>query len=192
MKAKPPGRPRSEKARKAILDSAFELLRHGGVGSVTVEAVATKAGVGKPTIYRYWDNAHELAMAAIMAQSDGEPARVRGTDALGALQTQLAQVVARFSRPQGRQAAILMAASDGESELSKAFRNQVILQSREQGRELLQDAMASGEIRPDIALEAVLDMIYGPIFYRLLAGHAPLDEEVAGQIVATIRRAIST
>ena len=60
-----PGRPRSERARQAILRSAFDLLQEVGPTRLTVEAVAARAGVGKPTIYRYWANAQDLAMAAM-------------------------------------------------------------------------------------------------------------------------------
>ena len=61
------GRPRSQTARKAVLETAYKIVMSEGVGRLTVERVALEAGVGKPTIYRNWANAHELAMAAFMA-----------------------------------------------------------------------------------------------------------------------------
>ncbi|HZF80646.1 MAG TPA: TetR-like C-terminal domain-containing protein, partial [Rubrivivax sp.] len=68
----------------------------------------------------------------------------------------------------------------------KAFRNQVILKSREAGRRIIERAMLTLEVRADIALEAVLDMLYGPLFFRLLAGHQPLSPELAEQLVETL------
>ena len=59
--------------------------------------------------------------------------------------------------------------------MTKAFRNRVILSSREAGRGIIEAAAARGEIEPVDDIEALLDMIYGPLFYRLLAGHARLD-----------------
>ena len=56
------GRPRSEAARQAILQAARELLADGGPGAVTMEAVAARAGVGKPTVYRWWPDRHAVAI----------------------------------------------------------------------------------------------------------------------------------
>lgn len=183
MTTKSPGRPRSERAQKAILASTFDLLEEGGLSKVTIEAVAARAKVGKPTIYRYWGNAQELAMAAVMAKTAATEASGIGRSATQDLKNQLQGVVERFSSPAGRQTAILMASADADSELSKAFRNQVILKSREQGRDILVRGMAQNEIREDLPLEIVLDMIYGPIFYRLLTGHAALHKGFAQEIV---------
>ena len=69
----------------------------------------------------------------------------------------------------------MIAASQGETELAKAFRNQFIAASRADGRALLERAIAAGELRADLDLEVTLDLVYGPLYYRLLVGHAPLD-----------------
>ena len=186
MAAKSPGRPRSERAQNAILASAYELLEEGGLTKVTMEAVAARAKVGKPTIYRYWGNAQELAMAAIMAKTEPSIDFSNEESAIHSLKQQLQRVVERFSSPAGRQTAILMASADSDNELSKAFRNQVILKSRKQGRIILERGVAQHVIRSDLPIETVMDMIYGPIFYRLLAGHAPLHENFASEIVDSL------
>src|SRR5919112_2209299 len=54
--SRPPGRPRSERAHRAILQAANELLESEGFASVTVEAIAERAGVSKATVYRWWPN----------------------------------------------------------------------------------------------------------------------------------------
>lgn len=181
-----PGRPRSEATRLAILKAAREILDEAGPLRVTVEAVAARAGVGKPTIYRYWSNAQELSMTALMdgaPENAGDPAPVED-GAIEALTAQVASVVRRFASQRGRQAALLMATAEADSELAKAFRNRVILSSRNDGRALLERAIEEGEMRDDFSIETALDLIYGPIFYRLLAGHAPLDEAFANETVA--------
>lgn len=181
-----PGRPRSEAARLAILDAAYRLLMDDGFGRLTVEAVAARAGVGKPTIYRYWNNAQELAMAALLARPEVEPqAHVKGSTR-EALKSHLRSVVAAFATARGRQITLTMASSDPDSELAKAFRTQIILKSRETGRALLETAVHSAEIERPHNIEAVLDMIYGPIFYRLLTGHAPLDTRFSDAIIDVI------
>jgi AcrR family transcriptional regulator len=190
MASKSPGRPRSERARKAILASALSLIEEEGITGVTIEAVADQAKVGKPTIYRYWSNARELAMAAMMEQPDRKAVTKVSDPPLKQLETQLKAVIKQFSKSTGKQAAILMASSHWESELSKAFRNQVILKSREEGRQILEAAIGEGQVKPDIPIDSVLDMIYGPIFYRLLAGHIPLDDGFENEIIETLSKSI--
>ncbi len=104
--------------------------------------------------------------------------------AIEALTAQVASVVQRFASRRGRQAALLMATAEADSELAKAFRNRVILSSRNEGKVYLKRAIEEGDLRGDVAIETALDLIYGPIFYRMLAGHAPLNEAFANEIVA--------
>lgn len=189
-KKKRAGRPRSQQARQAILQAAHEMLGERGFGGVTVEAVAERAGVGKPTIYRYWANALELAMAAVMAASDQANTEVaspgNATTARQLLREHLMAAVLRFNTPAGRQVTWLLAAAEQNTELFKAFRNQLIMRYRDTGRIILQGAIETAEIRPDTAVETTLDMLYGPFFYRLLSGHATLTESFAEEILDTI------
>src|SRR6185295_1474416 len=86
---RPRGRPRSAKARNAILHAARELLREGGPAGVTMEGVAARAGVGKPTVYRWWPDRHAVAMAALMDTGLAKPVRSGGSSAIAALRAQL-------------------------------------------------------------------------------------------------------
>lgn len=180
------GRPRSVEAREKILRAARELLSEAGPGAVTMEAVAARAGVGKPTIYRSWPDRHAVLMAALMASDPGAEARA-SRSALRALQQQLTAIVERFSSPIGRHITTMIAAADPETELAKAFRNHFVLARRSEGRELLQRAIDDGELRKGLDLEVSLDLLYGPLFFRLLMGHAPLD---AAFVSAVLRHAL--
>jgi AcrR family transcriptional regulator len=200
--ARPRGRPRSEQARRAILKATQELLAEGGITSVTIEGIAARAGVGKPTIYRSWPNAHAVTMAALMesdlstspatapsasknpaAEPAGQSPCGQQLQSLNALRTQLREVVRVFTAPLGRNIAMMIAASEADTELSKAFRNQFILARRVEGRALLEQAIADGEIRNDLELETALDLIHAPVFYRLLLGHAPLTPQFTDSII---------
>jgi AcrR family transcriptional regulator len=186
------GRPRSEQARLAILKAARDLLERGGIGAVTVEGVAERAGVGKPTIYRYWPNGHAVAMAALLETSPApEPVQRARRSALLALKDQLQRIVTVFGSPVGRHVATMIAASEGETELSKAFRNHFLLARREEGRALLLTAIKQGELRRDIDLDVALDLIYAPIFYRLLMGHAKLDSAFTDAVIRQLLRGLA-
>jgi AcrR family transcriptional regulator len=178
-------------AQSRILKAAHDILTEDGFGRLTVEAVAARSGVGKPTIYRHWANASELAMAALMSGDPGIFAG-GGTSLRSALAGQMRSLIQAFATTRGRQIAMTLAAADPESEFTKAFRNQVILSSREAGRALLLQAAARGEIMLQHDLEVLLDMIYGPVFYRLLVGHRSLDTGFADGIVAIALEAVAT
>jgi AcrR family transcriptional regulator len=180
---KPRGRPRSEKARLAILRAARALLAEGGPGAVTMEAVAARARVGKPTVYRWWPDRHAVAMAALMDTGAAEGVEASGRSALSALRAQLRAVAKRFSTSTGRHVTSMLAASDPESELSKAFRNHFVLARRAEGQALLERAKANREVRRDVDVEVALDLLYGPLFFRLLMGHAALDETFMDKVL---------
>jgi AcrR family transcriptional regulator len=187
-----PGRPPSESARRLVIDTAYRILMSEGLGRLSIDRVAAESGVSKPTIYRSWTNAQELAMAAFMAQPQVDTASRDGSSARNTLAAHLRSVIETFATQRGRQITLTMASADPDSELSKAFRNQVILKSRESGRRLIEQATAANEVRPDINVETVLDMLYGPLFFRLLAGHLPLSAALADQLVAIVFDGIHT
>jgi AcrR family transcriptional regulator len=192
------GRPRSLDARRSILHAARELLTEGGIAAVTIEAIATRSGISKPTIYRSWPNAHAVAMAALMENVDMSarvatvPAKRQHSGSICALRAQLHDVARVFSAPLGRNVAVMIAASERETELSKAFRDHFILARRTEGRSFVRQAIADGELRTDLDVEVTLDLIYAPIFYRLLMGHAPLDARFTDSVLTHVLRGLST
>lgn len=189
--SRPRGRPRSAGARAAILAAARALLDAGGITAVTMEGIAARAGVGKPTIYRSWPNAHAVAMAALM-DAEGAPSKpTRARSAVGELKLQLRNVATVFASRMGRQVTVMVASAASETELSKSFRNHFILTRREEGRAIINRAIARGEIRRSISVDVALDMIYGPIFYRLLMGHGPLDSKFTDTVVDQALQGIS-
>lgn len=150
-----------------------------------MEAVASRAGVGKPTVYRWWPDRHAVAMEALM-EGEGEVAAIEPKDsAILALREQLRIIAERFATPTGRHVASIIAAADADSELSKAFRGHFVLARRAEGRALLERAIRDGEVRGDLALEIALDLLYGPLFFRLLLGHAPLDAAFVDRLLDT-------
>ncbi len=168
------GRPPSAAAREAILRAAREMLAEVGPSGVTVEGIATRAGVGKPTIYRWWSDRHAVVMAALMAdvEVDAPPRAARSP--LMQLRHQLHAIAERFATPTGRHVTAMLAAADPNSELSKAFRNHFVMARRAEGAAFLRAAIQSGELdRLDI--DVALDLLFGAVFFRLLMSHAPLD-----------------
>ena len=176
------GRPRDPRVHDAILKAARELLHEAGPAAVTMEAVAQRAGVGKPTVYRWWPNRHAVAMAALMdaAPAHDRPRRQsRRTTTrrrpLDELEQQLLVVADTLASRTGRHVTAMIAAADPNTEVAKAFRHHFVLARRSEGRLMLEQSMRRGELRADLQLDVALDQIYGALFFRLLLGHAAVD-----------------
>jgi AcrR family transcriptional regulator len=184
------GRPPSEAARRAILHAARELLDEGGLLSITMEGVAARAGVGKPTVYRHWSNRYEVAMAALIEATRSAETPNMSDAPLRALRRQLRGLAELFTSSTGRNVAAVLASGYGETELSKAFRLYFVQARRDEGRALIEQAVAAGDVRADVNVEIALDLIYGPIFYRLTMAHAPIDARfvniLLGEVLAGI------
>lgn len=180
------GRPRDPRTRAAILAAARALLERGGLTAVTIEAIALKAGVSRPTIYRYWPNAPAVAMAAFL-DATGAPEAARSTRSpYAALRAQLYAVADAFAAPAGRSVAAMVAAAQSETELAKAFRNEFIARNRDATRLLLERCIEDGLIAPPADMALVLDLVFGPLFYRLLMGHAPITRGFVDRLLDTV------
>jgi AcrR family transcriptional regulator len=180
------GRPRDPRTRAAILAAAQALLERGGLTAVTIEAIAAKAGVSRPTIYRYWPNAPAVAMAAFLEASAEPGAGKTSRSPLAALRAQLHAVADAFAAPAGRSVAAMVAAAQSETELAKAFRNEFIARNRDAARQLLERCIAEKLIAPPADVDLALDLVFGPLFYRLLMGHAPITRSFVDRLLDAV------
>ena len=163
-----PGRPRSEASHQAIIQATLELLIEVGYGALTMEAVRTRAGVGKATIYRRWSSKEELVSDTIVFLH--ETFAAPDTGSLRGDYAALAGAV-RASASRGG-AAMLMPRLLGESvhdpELFAIFRAHLVEPRRAALRTVLERAVARGEIRHGIDPELMVDLFAGPAVYRML------------------------
>lgn len=177
-------RRRSERCHQAILAAAAELLEEKGYGGVSVEAIASRAGVGKQTIYRWWPCKASVVMEAYAERvTQNLPLPDTGnvrTDLIELL-GQLATVLGTTSA--GRALAGLIAEAQTDLHVAQEFRTQLGDCRRAAVQILLQRGIARGELHPDLDLELAIDLLCGPIWYRLLQQHAPLNREFAIALV---------
>jgi AcrR family transcriptional regulator len=174
----PRGRPRSAKAHEAILKAAAGLLLEHGLAAVSMDAVAARAGVSKATIYRWWPTKETLALDALYA--DWALAAPVPKDT-GSLRGDLIELLSPWvrlvaARPYARVIAALLANTRTDPAFAAEYRRRVIEPRRDQAREIFRRAIERGEVPADLDLEVALDLIYGPLYLRLLQDHAPLDD----------------
>ncbi len=174
---RPPGRPRSEAARAAILTAASALLDEVGCAALTIEGIAARAGVGKRTIYRWWPTKGAIVIEAFLATISPRIAFRSTVSARADLKWQLRSVVRAYNGKDGRTVSELIALGQSDPLMLKAFVDGYIEPRRRLARDVLERAVANGEIGRDANLDDLIDSLYGPIFTRLLFRHAPLSED---------------
>jgi len=168
---RPPGRPRSEPARQAILHSTLAVLEKRGFSDFTIEEVAERAAVGKATVYRWWSNKGAL-IADAFAGSTTRRLRFPDTGSVFIdMSRQMRQVVKIFRSRRGRIVSAILAAGQSDPEVIAAFRERFLLPRRREAYETLRRAIRRGELRRDVNPDLLLDSLYGPIYMRFLIRH---------------------
>ena len=186
------GRPRSEAGRRAILDAAAELQLDRGLAAVTMDAIAERAGVSKATIYRWWPTKEAVALDALQADWATTRPRRRDTgtlrgDLLGLLRPWVRRV---GSRPYARLIAALVTEAHNDAAFAAQYRERFVEPRRDEAREIFQRAIERGEIPPDTKVEVAVDLLYGPLYHRLLHGHAPLNDRFTVDVVDMALRGV--
>jgi len=189
--ARRPGRPRSEQADQAIIDAALSLFAESGPDGLCIERVAAKAGVGKATIYRRWPGKEDLLLDAIaalkapMPEPAGRSAREDLVTLLGAMCRETADP------PRARQFALLLGEGAKYPRLMARYVETVLEPRREVIRAVLRRGIASGELRPDIDVDAALFMLIGAVVARRGHEQHPVPPEYAERVVDELLRGLA-
>lgn len=184
-KANPRGRPRSEASRIAILTAARDLLREVGYEGLTVVAVAARAGAGKQTVYRWWPTKAVLVadcvleglldVGLITAPATGHAATdltVWLTDSYAALSTnEVAPLVQA-----------LTAASASDADAAARLADRFLTPLRTAFAEMLQRAVDGGNVRTDIDILTVSDMLIGALIFDAIARDADASARVPAMV----------
>ena len=180
------GRPRSEKASQAILEAAADLLLENGLAAVSMDAVAARAGVSKATIYRWWPTKETLALDALYHEWAAVPPP-RDTGSLRGDLLSLLRPWVRLAgkRPYGRAIAALITEAQTNPEFAREYRERFLAPRRDLARAVLRRAIDRGEIPASTKIEVTLDLLYGPVYHRLLHGHAPLNDRFIRDVIDT-------
>ncbi len=186
---RPMGRPRDTRVDRAILEAALELIAELGIHDFRTEDVAARAGVGKGAIYRRYRSKDELVTAAVAALVS-EEITVPDTGSTHADLLALMREAVELYR--GSLAGLLMpnlvGAMAQKPELARAVRGGFLAGRRAALSEVLRRGVERGDLRPDLDLELVLDVLGGPLFYRLLITGGPIDEQLAEGVAELILR----
>ena len=185
------GRRRNEAAREAILDATVRLLQDGGLDSLTVDAIAQAAGVGRQTIYRWWPSKGAMLAEAMGLQAAAVvPPRDSGSFEadLVAFWTDSFRALADPAQARGvRDVAAEAQHDEHVAEAPARF----TAQRRAALRAVLQRGAGQGRFSPGVDLDLLTDLGYGFLWYRLLVRHRPLDDQAARELSAYLIAAAS-
>ena len=168
------GRPRDVRCDEAILQATLDLLSEGGAGSLSIDGVAARAGVGKATIYRRWNSKEALLLEAL--SSDTSIIETPDTGTLrGDLESYFGALLDKVQASAGSDVLPhLIEAAHYDAEVRNSL-DQYLSSRQKPLRVLLHRAQQRGEIAPTIDLKVMSDAVVGPIIYRRLLSKDRLD-----------------
>jgi AcrR family transcriptional regulator len=184
------GRPRDTQIDMEVVEAVLNALERGGYRAVTMEGIAKNVDRPRSSLYRRWPSKRHLVAYAVVSELGENPAADTGTlrgDLLSAVRT----LWRAFRGPLGHALAGLVADMAQDAALAASIRQQVLAPRRRSMREAIERARMRGEVRDDLDVELLLDMLTGPFYFRTLFGHASMSRENTEQIVDCMLRVIN-
>lgn len=191
LRTRSPGRARSDASRMAILDATLKLLETTPVPQISIESIAREAGVGKATIYRWWNSKAAVVIEAFLHTHLSHTPMPKDISPREALTRHIHLLVEEYSGWSGRIVSQIMAEGQSDPEVLREFRERFWYGRRAVVREVVEDARRRGELRSDLEPELQMDILYAPIYFRLLMRHLPLDKKFADEHCAAVMQMLA-
>ena len=162
---------RNENARLAVLHAADDLLVERGFGGVTVEGIAARAGVAKQTIYRWWPSKTDILLDTLIDDASRQLAIPDTGSAVADMRRYLRSLASFLTKePAGKVLLALIGEAQHDPEMARSFHRRYLDPQRQNEREMLKRGITNGELAHELDIDAALDALCGPIFYRALNG----------------------
>jgi AcrR family transcriptional regulator len=183
---RPRGRPRSEHARQEILEASYKLLRDKGFNAVGSHEIAQAAGVSSATLYRWWRSKEEILFDACFERMKPVLAIPEAGSGLTRLRRYVLRAAEFLVSEEGEVMARIFTGIHEDTRLRQAFLERYVKHRRQIQRRIIEEAIASGELKSTTDPELLIDVLTGPLFFRWLQGHAPLDKSFAKSILDNV------
>ena len=186
---RPGGRPRNPELDRAILDAVLQLLADEGYERMSIESVAQRAGVGKPTIYRRWPSKAAMVVDAVAQLAEVAPPPATAGSVRERAYAFIEQAWRKASHVHDDRTTVLshlLGEIHRNSELRDAVRATFVANRREQLRGLLREGVRTGEIRPDVDLDVATDVLFSPLLARKLVTGGKISIAVARAVVDVV------
>ena len=179
------GRPRSEAAAShaAILDAVYELLKVKSARDLTMDAIAKRANVGKPTLYKWWPSKAALIMAMFHERLVRHSEAPVAATAEEVIRTKMRRLIKALNGLFGKVVADLIAEGQGDPAILQEFYERHISLRRASAVADIERGKLASEFSADTNAELLVDAIFGPVYYRLLLRSAPLTEKYGNDLI---------
>ncbi|PGK33820.1 TetR family transcriptional regulator [Bacillus anthracis] len=177
------GRPRNIETQKAILSASYELLLESGFKAVTVDKIADRAKVSKATIYKWWPNKAAVIMDGFLSVAAARLPVPDTGSALTDILTHATSLAGFLISREGTIITELVGEGQFDSKLAEEYRARYFQPRRLQAKQLLEKGIKRGELKENLDVDLSIDLIYGPIFYRLLVTGEKLDDSYVHDLV---------
>jgi AcrR family transcriptional regulator len=183
---------RSERSRRATLDAALELCAEKAYGRVTVEAIAARAGVSKKTIYRWWPSKGAVMLEALSEMLADATPFVDTGDIEADLRTHVNGLVKLISTPPyGPLYAGILSEMHHDDGLARSVREQLVGPRVDAAVGRLRHAQEQGQIPAGADLPLAVELLYGPVYYRLVLRKPAQDETAVAALVSHVLRSLA-
>jgi AcrR family transcriptional regulator len=184
----PRGRPRSVSAdsHAVILNAVFELLQETSVRDLTMEAIAKRAKVGKPTLYKWWPSKAALVFAVFHERVAVVSKIPKSVTAEQAIRTKVRRLIHEFNGFFGKIMADLIAEGQSEPEILNELVEQHINARRTATAADIEEGKRNGEFDESVDAQLLIDAIFGPLYFRHLLRHAPLTQVYGDELVTQV------
>lgn len=162
-----------------------------GFDRMSIEGVAARAGVGKTTIYRWWESRGVLAVEAFLTMVEPVIAFHHTGSARKDMIAQMHALATLYRGPTGRFVREMIGSSQSDSAMRGAFYDLFLTPRREAARAVFQRGQTTGEFRSDADADVAIDALYSPLYYRLLASDGPIGEAEVTQIATLVMEGLN-
>jgi AcrR family transcriptional regulator len=186
------GRPRSNAAvsHTAIMDAVYELLKEKPARDLTMDAVAKRAKVGKPTLYKWWPSKAALILTMFHERLDATLEAPKTGTAEKALRARMKHLIFECNGLFGKVMADLIAEGQGDASILKDLYEKHIRVRRASTTADIERGIASGELSADTDPELLMDAVFAPVYLRLLLRFEPLTEAYGNQLIDQALRGV--
>ena len=159
---------------------------------ISIESIAREAGVGKATIYRWWSSKASVVIDALVQNHLMHTPMPTGVSAKVALARHIHLLVEQYAGWPGRLVAQIIGEGQSDPEVLREFHERFWYGRRAMVREIVEGARSRGEFRTDMEAELQMEMLYGPIYVRLMMGHLPLNKRFADMLASNVLTLLCT
>lgn len=181
------GRPTDSSIDRNVVNTVLQELRRNGYRSITMEGIARKIGCARASLYRRWPSKRHLVAYAVVSELGANPSPNTGSLRLDLMRT-VETLIAGFQGTLGPALAGLVGEMADDPGLGRTIRKEVLAKRRRSIRAAFQRGIRRGELRSDLNIELLMDMLTAPFYFRALFGHLKLSATMIETVVDIVLR----